>query len=201
MFNWHALDCENANAPGTNAAAANASQLTTRTKVSTIRDGIDFAASFSAGYLLPLLYGILGAYAFVLRKLAEPLDTLNYGHDMQGSYTLRLQIGALAGLAVGWFINGSQPVAGVASLSPVALAFAAGFGSDLLFATLDKIVGAFTPTPTSRTAERTDSTAGGVTMTTVTQRETHIAGASDGLPATEKPVATAGPVMVRTPPP
>ena len=133
----------------------------------------------------------------MLRKLAEPLDTLNYGHDTQVNYTLRLQIGALAGLAVGWFINGSQPVAGVTSLSPVALAFAAGFGSDLLFTTLDKIVGAFTPASGSRTAERTESTVGGVMMTTETQRETHVVGAPDSTPKAEQPAAIAGPVMVQ----
>jgi hypothetical protein len=185
--------------PGAAAAAAAKRQMA-RVKVSTILDLVNFFASLCAGYLLPLIYGVLGAYAFVLRKLSEPLDTLNYGRNVPGSYTLRLPIGALAGLAVGWFVNGNQPIAGVASLSPVALAFAAGFGSDLLFATLDKIVGAFTPMPTSRTAERTESTVGGVTMTTATRRETHVAGAPDGSAATEKPAATASPVTVQTAP-
>jgi len=187
-----------ATADATAIAAAATTRQKARIKVSTIRDLIDFFASLFAGYLLPLFYGVLGAYAFVLRKLAEPLDALNYGHDMQASYTLRLQIGALAGLAVGWFVNGNQPLAGVASLSPLALAFAAGFGSDLLFATLDKIVGAFAPTPTSRTAERTENTVGGITMTTEMQRETHVAGAQGGSSATEKPATTAAPVMVPT---
>ncbi len=198
LFWTQGLDglCQDAvSAPDTPEATveAQARRQTAMIRVSTIRDLIDFFATVFAGYILPLLYGVLGAYAFVLRKLSEPLDALNYAHEVQVNYTLRLQIGGLAGLAVGWFINGSQPIVGVGSLSPVALAFAAGFGSDLLFATLDKIVGAFTPAPASRTAVQTESTVGGVTMTTTMQRETHVAGAADDAAPAVPAAASAAP--------
>lgn len=189
--------CEEAGgSPGPAEATSKVLDLTEAAKLSRMRDLIDFFATVFSGYLLPLLYGLLGAYAFVLRKLSEPLDTLNYSHDVQGSYTLRLQVGALSGLAVGWFVNGSQPMVGVGSLPPLAMAFAAGFGSDLLFATLDKIVGAFAPAPASRTAVRTETTVGGVTMTTQVQRETHVTGTSADAGSPSTPAAATGPVAV-----
>jgi hypothetical protein len=98
-----------------------------------------------SGYILPFLYGALGAFAFLLRKLSDPVARLTYAHDTRVSYTLRLHVGALAGLAVGWFINSNSGNSGFGALSPLALAFAAGYASDLLFTALDKVVAAFSP--------------------------------------------------------
>jgi hypothetical protein len=102
---------------------------------------------FVAAYLLPALYGLLGACAFVLRQLSNDVSTLKFADDSRVRYTLRLNIGVLAGLAVGWFIDPSQEGSVVANLSPLALAFVAGYGSDLLFAVLDRIVNAFSTQP------------------------------------------------------
>jgi hypothetical protein len=96
---------------------------------------------FVATYLLPALYGLLGACAFVLRQLCEDVSSLRFADDSRVRYTLRLNIGLIAGLAVGWFIDPKS--SGVANLSPLALAFVAGYGSDLLFAVMDRIVQAF----------------------------------------------------------
>lgn len=103
---------------------------------------------FLAAYLLPALYGLLGACAFVLRQLAADLSR-NVGESRSAyassvRYSLRLNIGVLAGLAVGWFIDPMQEGSVVANLSPLALAFVAGYGSDLVFAVMDRIVTAFT---------------------------------------------------------
>jgi hypothetical protein len=51
-------------------------------------------------------------------------------------------VGVLGGLAIGWFFKPSGE--GVGSLSPLALAFVAGYSVDLLFTAMDRIVGAFT---------------------------------------------------------
>jgi hypothetical protein len=102
---------------------------------------------FVAAYLLPALYGLLGACAFVLRQLCNDVSTLRFADDSRVRYTLRLNIGVLAGLAVGWFIDPTQGGSVVANLSPLALAFVAGYGSDLLFAVLDRIVNAFSAPP------------------------------------------------------
>jgi hypothetical protein len=55
-------------------------------------------------------------------------------------------------LAVGWFITPDQSASVIANLSPLALAFVAGYGSDLLFAVLDRIVHAFSAPPPAEPA-------------------------------------------------
>jgi hypothetical protein len=110
---------------------------------------------FLAAYLLPALYGLLGACAFVLRQLCAELSTKagarRFVNDSRIRYSLRLNIGVLAGLAVGWFIDPTQEGSVVANLSPLALAFVAGYGSDLLFAVLDRIVNALAGPLTAET--------------------------------------------------
>jgi hypothetical protein len=154
-----------------------------------------------SGYILPLLYGALGAFAFILRKLSDPVGKLTYAYDTRVSYTLRLHIGALGGLAVGWFINGNAPISGLGgsaasglvALSPLALAFVAGYASDLLFTALDKVVAAFSPLPSSQSSLRTEATFGGMTVTTETQREARVAGGAVSAPLLPEPAARPDP--------
>ena len=94
------------------------------------------------GYLLPLLYGWIGAAAYALRSLAREARERLYRRENDTAYTLRIFLGALAGLAIGWFLR-PEDVSGFKALSPFALAFVAGYSVDLLFTFLDKIVNAF----------------------------------------------------------
>ena len=119
---------------------------------------LEILLEFLATYVLPALYGLLGASAFVLRQLSADIGNLRFANDLRVRYTLRLNIGLLAGLAVGWFISPGQDASVVANLSPLALAFVAGYGSDLLFAVLDRIVNAFSaPSPSPRASGRRSS--------------------------------------------
>jgi hypothetical protein len=94
------------------------------------------------GYLLPLLYGWIGATAYVVRSLAREARERLYRRENDTAYTLRIFLGSLAGLAIGWFLK-PEDVTGFNAISPFALAFAAGYSVDLLFTLLDKIVNAF----------------------------------------------------------
>ena len=114
---------------------------------------LEIVLDFLATYVLPALYGLLGACAFVLRQLSTDIGQLRFANDLRVRYTLRLNIGLLAGLAVGWFITPDQNASVIANLSPLALAFVAGYGSDLLFAVLDRIVNAFSAPPAPEVAE------------------------------------------------
>lgn len=108
---------------------------------------LELATSFVGGFLLPVLYGMLGAIAFVLRRLSDETVAGEETSALKRKYSLRVPIGALSGLAAGWLL---QPSTGsvTASLSPFALAFVAGYSADLVFAAMDRIVGAFTtPSP------------------------------------------------------
>ena len=121
-------------------------------------------------FVLPLFYGLLGAFVYVLRTLTIEIKTLTYTRESNINYRLRIQLGALAGLAIGW-ITGSNtsfsldalsadtlssfpPVGGLSlqTLSPMALAFVAGYSVDVLFALMDKIIYALS------TKENTQST-------------------------------------------
>jgi hypothetical protein len=107
---------------------------------------LELATSFVGGFLLPILYGMLGAIAFILRRLSAEDFTQDSARSLRNRFSLRVPIGALSGLAAGWLLQPST--AGVAaSLSPFALAFVAGYSAELVFAAMDRIVAAFTSPP------------------------------------------------------
>jgi hypothetical protein len=128
-----------------------------------IRSKLEMLLLFFSGYLLPMLYGLIGACAFVLRKLSDEIDKMTYAHDARVRYTLRLNIGVLTGLAVGWFLKPGAGDPFLTSLSPLALAFVAGYGSDLFFLCLDKVVQAFAPAGSANTMTTAAITVSGIT--------------------------------------
>jgi hypothetical protein len=90
------------------------------------------------GWVLPLLYGLLGASVFLMRNLLDP-RTANT--DLFSSL-LRIALGGIAGIVIGWFwvpapSKGAELVA-ITSV-PFALAFLAGFSIDMLFSLLDRL--------------------------------------------------------------
>lgn len=101
-------------------------------------------------WVLPLLYGALGAMVFVVRTLSMQARDRLFRREALVSLVLRVFLGMISGLAIGWFWNQSPQGATAAgaltatTLSPFALAFVAGYGVELFFALLDKIVSTFT---------------------------------------------------------
>lgn len=92
-------------------------------------------------YVLPILYGILGAFAFILRRLSKELSEKSFSAESRIKHVLRLHLGAMAGLSVGWFFGtSSSGSVNISSLSPLALAFLAGYNVDLIFASMDKFI-------------------------------------------------------------
>jgi len=97
-------------------------------------------------YILPILYGALGASAYIVRTLANEIRDSTHSVGSTLRYQLRFYLGAVAGLSIAWFTSDPKPAetAGLLqSLSPLALAFLAGYGVELLFSLLDRLVGAF----------------------------------------------------------
>jgi hypothetical protein len=96
-------------------------------------------------YLLPLLYGWLGAMAFVLRSLIAAVKFRTFRPQLNVEYRLRVYLGLLAGLVIGWFMrsNGNSGELGVADLTPAAVSFLAGYSVEILFSTMDRIVSGF----------------------------------------------------------
>jgi hypothetical protein len=105
-------------------------------------------------WFLPLLYGALGAMVFVVRTLSVQARDRLFREEARVTLVLRVFLGMISGLAIGWFwTSGAQPSTNsggpisVSTLSPFALAFVAGYGVELFFALLDKVVSTFTNKP------------------------------------------------------
>lgn len=94
-------------------------------------------------YLLPLLYGLVGAIAYVLRELISETRSRRFRAEAMPAYQLRLFLGMLSGLAVGWFFQPKTINFAGASLTPMALSFLAGYSVEVLFSGMDKIVQSF----------------------------------------------------------
>jgi hypothetical protein len=96
-------------------------------------------------YLLPLLYGWLGAMAFVLRSLIAAVKYRTFRPQLNVEYRLRVYLGLLAGLVIGWFMRSKSNSGqlGVADLTPAAVSFLAGYSVEILFSTMDRIVSGF----------------------------------------------------------
>ncbi|MBR0700018.1 hypothetical protein JQ599_08900 [Bradyrhizobium diazoefficiens] len=102
-------------------------------------------------YVLPILYGALGASAYIVRMIADEVRSYTFSRDSIVRYELRYYLGAVAGFSIAWFTSESKSTetAGILqSLSPLALAFLAGYSVDLLFSFLDRLASAFSsPAP------------------------------------------------------
>jgi hypothetical protein len=97
-------------------------------------------------YVLPVLFGLLGTIAFLLRSLAQELrDARLTVTDIVGA-AVRVPLGMLAGLAIGWVQLSPQDTA-FTQITPWALAFIAGYSVELLFAAMDRLIGAFAGEP------------------------------------------------------
>jgi hypothetical protein len=107
-------------------------------------------------YVLPILYGLLGAFAFILRRLSKELSEKSFSPESRIKHVLRLHLGAMAGLSVGWFFgNDGSSTVNISSLSPLALAFLAGYNVDLIFASMDMLIESISAK--SGAAKKTDS--------------------------------------------
>jgi hypothetical protein len=104
-------------------------------------------------YLLPLLWGCLGACAYVLRKLAFEIQQMSFNREDSINYNLRIQLGALSGLVIGWFLMPNadninpQNAVSIYTLSPLALSFLSGYSIELLFSAMDRLIATFTNAP------------------------------------------------------
>ena len=94
---------------------------------------------------LPLLLGFLGAHAFILRRMSREITERTFAKGSAFNHIVRTGLGALAGLASTWLLT-PEGVGGASmkTLPTYALAFVAGYGIELVFAFMDRIIAAFT---------------------------------------------------------
>lgn len=84
-------------------------------------------------FLLPPLYAILGACAYMLRSFSEQVRTRTFNPSRADS--ARFIIAAIGGGAVGLFNNFSMGE----NFPPLAIAFLIGYATDIFFSFLDRI--------------------------------------------------------------
>jgi chromosome segregation ATPase len=99
-----------------------------------------FVLAILQSYLLPLFYGILGAGTFVLRSLSKEIEDETFSDEKGIQHLLRVSLGALAGIFVGWFsfLIPSESTTFVGSISPLAIAFLVGYNIELFFSLMDR---------------------------------------------------------------
>lgn len=93
---------------------------------------------------LPLLLGWLGAHAFILRNMSRAITERSFAPGSAFNHVVRTGLGALAGLASVWLLT-PQGVGGTpwTTLPIWALAFVAGYGIELVFNFMDRVISAF----------------------------------------------------------
>src|SRR4030095_1025635 len=91
-------------------------------------------------YLLTLLYVMLGAGTAVLRCLSKEIVNETYTDEKGTQHLLRVSLGALAGILVGWFsfLIPNETTTFVGSISPLAIAFLVGYNIEVFFAMMDR---------------------------------------------------------------
>lgn len=96
------------------------------------------------GFLLPALWGLIGAALYVSRTLADDLGNMSYTQDQATLHRSRYFLGAVAGFVVAKF---STVLSGRTSddvIQPFVLALLVGYSVDLLFTLLNKLISTFT---------------------------------------------------------
>jgi|GEM_PF-2653382 len=95
-------------------------------------------------YVLPVLYGVLGTFAYILRSISRGVEERVLNESTILNFWVRIPLGMLSGVAVGWFLTSETLPTGWESVQPLAFAFVAGYSVELIFTGMDRLVGAFT---------------------------------------------------------
>jgi hypothetical protein len=98
------------------------------------------------GSLLPWAYGALGSCAYLLRSAHYYIYQRSFDMRRKPEYYNRILLGAISGGAIILFVNYLVDDGGtVLHLSSAALGFVAGYSTDFLFNTIERVVAAVFP--------------------------------------------------------
>lgn len=101
-----------------------------------------------ATYIIPAAMGLLGSLAFLLQSMAGQLREHTYMPISVSASIMRFCLGAIAGVFGGLAGPGSDAV--LKGLPPLFIPFVFGYGIEILFSLLDRVVQTFTQTDGSR---------------------------------------------------
>jgi len=98
-----------------------------------VQDATSVLWSAVAACILPVLYALLGACAYLLRSFSDQIERRTFA--LSDATTARFIIAAIGGMVVGLFSNFT--VGQSASLPPLAIAFLVGYAVDIFFSFLE----------------------------------------------------------------
>ncbi|MGB0696162.1 MAG: hypothetical protein ACPGOY_10975 [Rhodospirillaceae bacterium] len=101
-------------------------------------------------YLYPIVAGALGACVFLLRRVHVSIQNNKLKLSVVSSVYVRIAVGTIAGVVISWLLGSGVSSEGVTtqyslSLTPLALAFTAGYAVEIFYSLLDRIIAAFSP--------------------------------------------------------
>jgi hypothetical protein len=127
-----------------------ATTLVTAAKTQTLRaeGNANLIAGIIVSFLLPILFGAIGAVAYVIRAISDQIRNTTFSKSSPIRHVMRVMLGALMGAVIGLFSTLSVQV----SLPPLALAFLSGYGVEAVFSMFDSFVDRFrqSPAPAAR---------------------------------------------------
>lgn len=128
--------------PGSGSPGGSAPETQKGNYISVIQESQNFTQILQL-YVLPLLYGLIGGFVFVLRGLVFDIKNRIFSQYSNIKYSLRIHLGAIAGLIVGllWGDIDNQQITFLESLSTAGFAFVAGYGVEYLFNGIDRLIG------------------------------------------------------------
>ena len=94
-------------------------------------------------FILPLLYGALGAVTSIIRELSISIRQIRYSRAFVVEYGLKIPLGALAGATVGLLIT-PETLNTASGLTILGIAFGFGYSVDVFFSLLDGLIGRLT---------------------------------------------------------
>lgn len=103
-----------------------------------------FVLNLLHDYLLPMLYGCLGAFAMVLRAICNAVKSETFSGSYALDYNLRITLGAVSGMATGLFM-GDKTLLNEGGFSMMLAAFVIGYNVDVLFALIDNVASRMVP--------------------------------------------------------
>jgi hypothetical protein len=110
-------------------------------------------------YVLPLILGLLGAVAYIVRRALFNLGYHSYTPSFGGQFAMRLSLGGLLGVIAGIMFSLDQAELETYSLSLVVVAFLMGYSVEFAFSLFDRAIerGRSLLKPEARSSEPTDS--------------------------------------------
>lgn len=89
-------------------------------------------------YVLPLLYGCLGAFTLVLRSIHRAFQLGTFTLRSCMDFNIRIVLGGVAGISSGMFFGDSAAVPS-GEFTPMLIAFVVGYNVEILFAVMDDL--------------------------------------------------------------